>query len=141
MQELAPGTNDSEHGLAVQYPQPSLFRLSEKLYSVSRLTRKAIGILPMVNGPSALPNNLAEYQSEASISGPDRYVCVCFPGITYKKFLHHVDVNRAADDPQLFFALQRKYFDWKPLWRRIMTLRTLARVEYFEVSRNISLLY
>lgn len=69
-----------------------------------------------------------------SSAGPDRYICVCFPGLTYKKYLHHVDANNAADDPQLFAALHQKYYSWKPLWRRVMTLRTLARVEYFEVS-------
>ena len=62
---------------------------------------------------------------------------MCFPGITYKKFLHHVDVNKAANDSQLFYALQRSYYDWKPLWRRILTLRSLARVEYFEVSSHV----
>lgn len=90
--------------------------------------------LPHAVAPSDTADDLARSNPEASIPGPDRYICVCFPGITYKKYLHHVDVNRAADDPMLFSALKRKYFDWKPLWRRVLTLRTLARVEYFEVS-------
>lgn len=54
--------------------------------------------------------------------------------MTYKKYLYHVPVNQARTDPELFVALQQKYFDWKPLWKRIFTLRNLARVEYFEVS-------
>ena len=96
--------------------------------------------LPHSVVPSATADDLARGNPEASIPGPDRYICVCFPGITYKKYLHHVDVNRAADDPMLFTALKRKYFDWKPLWRRVLTLRTLARVEYFEVSIAVAIL-
>ena len=58
--------------------------------------------------------------------------------MTYKKYLYHVDVNKARTDPELFVALQQKYIDWKPLWKRIFTLRNLARVEYFEVSDTYS---
>lgn len=52
--------------------------------------------------------------------------------MTYKKYLHHVDANKAIDDRQLFAALRREYFDSKPLWKRVVTIRALARVEYFE---------
>ena len=65
---------------------------------------------------------------------PERYVCVCFPGMTCKKYLHHVDVNKTIDNQNLFAAMHKKYYEWKPFWRRMFALRTLVRVEYFEGS-------
>lgn len=56
--------------------------------------------------------------------------------MTYKKYLHHVDANKAIDDRQLFAALRQEYFDSKPLWRRVITIRALARVEYYEVLES-----
>ena len=92
-------------------------------------------VLPLTKNRSIdLTENVTQPSSELRPPEPERYICVCFPGMTYKKYLHHVDVNKARTDPELFVALQQKYFDWKPLWKRIFTLRSLARVEYFEVS-------
>ena len=109
--------------------------------NVFRSSQASDESLPHAVVPSSKADDLARGNPEAPNPGPDRYICVCFPGITYKKYLHHVDVNRAANDPMLFSALKRKYFDWKPLWRRILTLRTLARVEYFEVSKAAISIY
>ena len=122
----------------LQYPRPIFSALSERILKVFRFPRSDEDVLPQTKPMHTRSDNMAKAPGEASNPGPDRYICVCFPGITYKKYLHHVDVNRAADDPQLFSALQKKYYDWKPLWRRIMTLRSLSRVEYFEVSCNRS---
>ena len=92
-------------------------------------------VLPLTNNcPSAQTENFTQPDSDLPPPEPERYICVCFPSMTYKKYLYHVDVNKARTDPDLFVALQEKYFDWKPLWKRIFTLRNLARVEYFEVS-------
>lgn len=89
-------------------------------------------VLPVTNH-SSQNNHQARHRSNPPTPTPDKYVCVCFPSLSYKKYLHHIDANQATDDPQLFAALQQKYYDWKPVWKRIVTLRTLARVEYFEV--------
>ena len=139
--ELAHCTDQDEHDLGLQYPLRSFSGLSEKIINVFRFSQASEKLLPHIENPSTTSDDLVRGNPEAPISGPDRYICVCFPGITYKKYLHHVDVNRAADDPMLFSALKSKYFDWKPLWRRILTLRTLARVEYFEVSIAAMALY
>ena len=72
---------------------------------------------------------------------PEMYVCALLSSLTYKTYLHHVDVNKAKTDPQLFLALRRKYFHCKPLWKRVFTLRSLARVEYFEVSKMLRLYF
>ena len=89
--------------------------------------------LPITNPSPTKADDIMKTRLNPADPDPERYVCVCFPGMTYKKYLHHVDVNKTIDDQQLFAAVQNKYYDWKPLWRRIFTLQTLARVEYFEV--------
>lgn len=96
-------------------------------------------MLPLThNRPIDQTQKVTQPHSDAPPPEPERYICVCFPGMTYKKYLYHVDVNKARTDPELFVALQQKYIDWKPLWKRIFTLRNLARVEYFEVSDTYS---
>ena len=89
--------------------------------------------LPITNPLPTKDDDMIQTRLNPADPDPERYVCVCFPGMTYKKYLHHVDVNKTIDDQQLFAAMQKKYYDWKPFWRRIFTLRTLVRVEYFEV--------
>ena len=110
---------------------------------IVRRTKFVLGISDSRNVAHELPlthtnpngtDNLVQNSLNLTPSEPERYVCACFPGTTYKKYLHHVDANKARTDPLLFRALQRKYFDSKPLWKRILVLRTLARVEYFEVN-------
>lgn len=91
-------------------------------------------ILPTTRQIPTQNDDFARDSPDALPSDPERYICACFPGMTYKKYLHHVDVNKARTDPQLFLALRQRYFDWKPIWKRVFTLRTLSRVEYFEVS-------
>ena len=91
-------------------------------------------VLPIAHTNANDTENMAQTSSDTPPPEPECYVCACFSGLTYKKFLHHVDVNKARTDPMLFQALQQKYFERKPLWKRILALRTLARVEYFEVS-------
>lgn len=89
--------------------------------------------LPITNPLPTKADDIIQTRLNPADPDPERYVCVCFPGMTYKKYLHHVDVNETIDDQHLFAAMQKKYYDWKPFWRRIFTLRTLVRVEYFEV--------
>lgn len=89
--------------------------------------------LPITNPSPTKADDINQTRQTPANPDPERYVCVCFPGMTYKKYLHHVDVNKTTDDQQLFAAMQQKYYDWKPFWRRMVTLRTLVRVEYFEV--------
>ena len=67
-----------------------------------------------------------------NVPEPERYVCACFSGMTYKKYLYHIDVNRNDTDPQLFAALQAEYHARRPFWRRLPTLCSLSRVDYFE---------
>ena len=134
IKDLAHDASDAERRLAVQFPLLSFLKLSGKIWSLLYSSRNHGDSLPHTNTTSTGADDLTRARREASNQEPDRYVCVCYPGITYKKYLHHVDVNKAADDPQLFSALQKTYYDWKPLWRRVLTLRSLARVEYFEVS-------
>ena len=134
VQELSYYNADTEEDIEIQYPRPILATLSERISKVFRLSGGSIEVLPHSWSMQTGSEDDVKLRREAPTPGPDRYICVCFPGITYKKYLHYVDVNRAADDPQLFLALQRKYYDWKPLWRRVITLRSLSRVEYFEVS-------
>lgn len=134
VQELSNCNADTEEGIEVEYPRPIFATLSEKISRVLRLSGGSLDVLPHSKSMHTESGDDAKLREEASTPGPDRYICVCFPGITYKKYLHHVDVNKAADDPRLFLALQRKYYDWKPWWRRLLTLRSLSRVEYFEVN-------
>ena len=134
VRDLAQNTSDDERRLTFQFLNPSLLRIWEKISKLLPSSRDNGDSLPQTNLTSTGADDLARARGELVDAESDRYICVCFPGITYKKYLHHVDANKATDDPQLFSALQTKYYDWKPLWRRVLTLRSLARVEYFEVS-------
>ena len=92
-------------------------------------------VLPLThNRPIDQTENVTQPHSDFPPPEPERYICVLFPGMTYKKHPYHVDGKKARTDPELLVALQQKYLDWKPLWKRIFTLRRLARVGYFEVS-------
>lgn len=68
---------------------------------------------------------------------PERHVCGCFHSITYTKYLHHVDVNKATDDPQLFSALRQKYSQWKPIWRRILTFEHSQELSIFKYEEQL----
>ena len=105
----------------------------EVLLNMFRNKREIDETLPITNPLPTKADDIIQARLNPADPDPERYICVCFPGMTYKKYLHHVDVNETTDDQQLFAAMQKKYYDWKPFWRRIFTLRTLVRVEYFEV--------
>lgn len=128
-------------------PSSPLRRLSMFLFRIKFLfhkfsdKRETDEILPITNPPPTKADDIIKTLLNPADPDPERYVCVCFPSMTYKKYLHHVDVNKTIDDQQLFAAMQKKYYDWKPLWRRIFTLQTLARVEYFEVRHFELTLY
>ena len=134
IQELDQCSDGTETGQGSLNPLQVLIHRTKKFLQNSRKKNDMCDSLPMSNPLPTHFNYTTQYRAEIPPPDPEKYVCVCFPGMTYKKYLHHVDVNRAKDDPQLFLALQQKYYDWKPFWKRVLTLRTLARVEYFEVG-------
>lgn len=117
--------------------QPLSWRLMKPIRSLLALffrQPQTSDTLPIAN-PNSQTDNQAQHPMPLPSPAPDRYVCVCFPGMTYKKYLHHVDANKAVNDRQLFAALRQEYFDSKSLWRNVVSLRTLAKVEYFEVRK------
>ncbi len=132
---------------AIDESSSPLRRLFMFLYRIKFLfhkfsdKRETDETLPITNPSPTKADDIIKTRLNFADPDPERYVCVCFPSMTYKKYLHHVDVNKTIDDQQIFAAVQKKYYDWKPLWRRIFTLQTLARVEYFEVSHFELTLY
>ncbi|KAL9610819.1 MAG: hypothetical protein Q9167_004488 [Letrouitia subvulpina] len=121
------------------YPPSILHRIFEQARMLlgTKEIRKVDHILPVSRDNTNDADNLAQSSLGSLPPEPDRYICACFPGTNYKKYLHHVDANKARTDPMLFQALQQKYFSWRPLWKRMLALRVLARVEYFEVETLI----
>ncbi|KAL9041638.1 MAG: hypothetical protein Q9214_004038 [Letrouitia sp. 1 TL-2023] len=117
--------------------------LLQRIFEQARLLlgtkeiKKIDHVLPVSRDNVNDADNLTQSSLGSLPPEPDRYICACFPGTNYKKYLHHVDANKARTDPMLFQALQQKYFSWRPLWKRMLALRVLARVEYFELQFQI----